>query len=528
VGVRAKPTRPSRIQPSADPPAGGGAPVRRHHRGGGLLRYLALATDYDGTLAEHGRVSRRTIAALERVRASGRRLLLVTGRLLADLAQVFPRLDLFDRVVAENGAILYRPGRREEVALAPSPPPGVAAALRARGVPFGAGRVVIETRQPHELQALECIRELGLDLAVELNRGAAMIMPAGVDKRSGVAAALAELELTFHETVGVGDAENDRVMLRACECGAAVANALDAVKSGADLVTRGDHGAGVEEIALRLVADDLGAVDPPRRRIPIGVRGGREVTLTPARARLLVTGATPDAGRFAAYTLEWLLARGYQVCLVGARGGLGAPSGLAVLGTPEQAPSVDDVASVLADPSANAVVDLLAVPIPDRPAFLARLLPRLQELRARTGRPHWIALVDAEHLLPDGRGPVQLPHDPGGLLLATAHPERLAPAARELVNAVVAHGPDAEDRVRAFLLAPGRTAPAARIARHEGEAVAWVDGRGRRTPPLFAMRPATAGPADTLAAREASDAAARGQAFRVGGPEDRVDPAPGR
>src|SRR5438477_811893 len=59
------------------------------------VRYLALATDYDGTLAADGRVREKTLAALERLRKSGRRTILVTGRELEDLKTVFPRLDLF-------------------------------------------------------------------------------------------------------------------------------------------------------------------------------------------------------------------------------------------------------------------------------------------------------------------------------------------------------------------------------------------------------------------------------------------------
>jgi HAD superfamily hydrolase (TIGR01484 family) len=74
------------------------------------LRYLALASDYDGTLASDGRVDDITVAALERVRATGRKLILVSGRILADLKRVLPRIDLFDVVVAENGAVLYQPG----------------------------------------------------------------------------------------------------------------------------------------------------------------------------------------------------------------------------------------------------------------------------------------------------------------------------------------------------------------------------------------------------------------------------------
>ena len=73
------------------------------------IHYLALATDYDGTIADDGAVDTPTLAALERLRAGARHLLLVTGRELTDLQRVMPRLDLFDLVVAENGALLYDP-----------------------------------------------------------------------------------------------------------------------------------------------------------------------------------------------------------------------------------------------------------------------------------------------------------------------------------------------------------------------------------------------------------------------------------
>ena len=86
------------------------------------MRYHALACDYDGTLAREGRVDRATLRALERVRSSGRRLVLVTGRQVGDLIDVFPEAPIFDRVVAENGAVLYRPSTREERPLAAPPP----------------------------------------------------------------------------------------------------------------------------------------------------------------------------------------------------------------------------------------------------------------------------------------------------------------------------------------------------------------------------------------------------------------------
>ena len=96
--------------------------------------YLALACDYDGTLAHDGVVAEDVVAALARWRATGRRLLLVTGRELVDMRGTFSRLDLFDSVVIENGGAVYNPATGEEKALANLPSPQFVDALRARGV----------------------------------------------------------------------------------------------------------------------------------------------------------------------------------------------------------------------------------------------------------------------------------------------------------------------------------------------------------------------------------------------------------
>ena len=129
------------------------------------MRYLALACDYDGTLAAEGRVAPETVEALERLRASGRQLLLVTGRELDDLLAVCPHVSLFDRVVAENGAVLYHPARQETTLLSAPPPDAFIRALQARGMaPLSTGRVIVATWQPQETAVLAVIRDLGLEL----------------------------------------------------------------------------------------------------------------------------------------------------------------------------------------------------------------------------------------------------------------------------------------------------------------------------------------------------------------------------
>src|SRR4051812_17675525 len=110
------------------------------------MRYHALATDYDGTLAHDGHVDRPTLAALEKLLATGRKLVLVTGRELDELLGIFPEIPLFEQVVAENGALLYPPASREEKRLGEPPPPEFVARLRERGVgPISVGRVIVAT-----------------------------------------------------------------------------------------------------------------------------------------------------------------------------------------------------------------------------------------------------------------------------------------------------------------------------------------------------------------------------------------------
>ena len=60
------------------------------------MRYLALACDYDGTLAHHGRVDKPTLESLERLLASGRKLVLVTTSLLAVVSLLFALQALLD------------------------------------------------------------------------------------------------------------------------------------------------------------------------------------------------------------------------------------------------------------------------------------------------------------------------------------------------------------------------------------------------------------------------------------------------
>src|SRR5439155_4546087 len=169
-----------------------------------------FATDYDGTIAERNQVSETTARALERVRATGRKVLLVTGRMLPDLQRVCPDADrMFDAVVAENGALVYFPERREVRRLGATPEPALIDALRRRGVRLDVGNSILATDAPVAEAALAAIRETGVERTLVFNKDALMLLPGGVTKGTGLAAVLATLELSPRNMVGIGDAEND-------------------------------------------------------------------------------------------------------------------------------------------------------------------------------------------------------------------------------------------------------------------------------------------------------------------------------
>jgi len=223
-----------------------------------------LATDYDGTIATHGTVDPDTLTALRHFRDAGGTLILVTGRELPQLKEVFPDLDLCHMVVAENGALLYTPETGKERPLCDPPEESFVRALKERGVtPLSVGRVIVATYEPHETTVLHVIKEQGLERQVIFNKGAVMVLPSGVNKASGLECALDELSIDAADVAGVGDAENDHALLQMCGVGAAVGNALQSLKDHADLVLTARHGAGVTQLIERILDGTID--DTPRR-----------------------------------------------------------------------------------------------------------------------------------------------------------------------------------------------------------------------------------------------------------------------
>ena len=427
------------------------------------MRYHALAADYDGTLAHHGRVDDTTWAALARLRESGRKVILVTGRELDELLELIPDPTVFDRIVAENGALIYDPTKKHEHPVAPGPPAEFVTELHKRGVDrISVGRVIVATWEPFQETVLGVIKDLGLELQVIFNKGAVMVLPSGVNKASGLAEALVALGLSHHNVVAVGDAENDHALLQSAECAVAVANALPSLKQSADIVTEADHGAGVSELVERIVHDDLAqtATRLKRHYIRLGKAGEREIGIDPYSANIMVCG-TSGSGKSTLTTglLERMCATGYQFAIIDPEGDYTELDIAVVLGGPQRAPLVEEIVDILAAGKENVVANLLGVAVEHRPELFAEILPALAELRTRNGRPHWLVIDEAHHLLPATREVVELPLRAHGTLYITVHPGSVTPKIISTIDTVIAVGEHPQHTIREFCDAAGIDLP---------------------------------------------------------------------
>jgi len=457
--------------------------------------FRALATDYDGTIAHDGVVDNDTLVALERLKLTGRRLVMVTGRELSDLERVCPRLDLFDRVVAENGALLYTPATKEERPLGPPPPEAFVAHLKNLGLqPLSVGRVIVATWEPNESAVLDAIRTLGLDLQIIFNKGAVMVLPNGINKASGLEAALEDLGLSAHNVVATGDAENDLAFMRICGCAVAVGNALPAVKDAADVVTAAARGAGVAELITTWVEDEPRLLDAAvaRHSVPVGnaVEDKREIFLRPDRGSVLITG-TSGGGKstLATALLERLAAAGFQLCLFDPEGDYGAFADAVTFGDAATPVAPEPVLNAVRKLGTNVTVNLLGSNVEDRPDVVAGLLPAVLDIRAKYGRPHWILVDEAHHVLPRGRDAgggvnldVQVP-----TIFITVHPDTLATGALRSVGTVLIIGRDSLGLIEVLSRAFGRPCPALPERGPEvGDAIYW-ESRGDATPMLITV-----------------------------------------
>ncbi len=403
--------------------------------------FQAVALDLDGTLAEDNRLAE---SAMDAIKASSGelRMILVTGRISGDLEEAFPGLGShFDAVVTENGAVLHtRSGLRP---LASPLDRAVGPALAVRGIATHPGRVMLALDGQDAAGAVDVITGLGLDCQVVHNRGAAMILPAGVTKGTGLLAALDELGLSAHNAIAVGDAENDLPLLHAAEVGVAVAGAVPSVVAQADLQLRSPNGAGVAELLTGQLLTGQQRLCPKRRWLQVGTFDDGQPVLVPgSQGSVLIAG---DSGAGTSYLAGLLAERwidaGYAVLVIDPEGdyaGLAERPGVHLVDAAAHLPSPTDLLAIARPGRASLVLDLSGLPDAEKSRYLRRLPTAVAAERAGHGIPHWL-ITDETHLAPQAGGK---PTGPGlaepGTCVVTWRPDTLTAAFRDSIDLTLA------------------------------------------------------------------------------------------
>ncbi|MDI3315304.1 MAG: HAD hydrolase family protein [Mycobacterium sp.] len=369
--------------------------------------FQVVALDLDGTLTSRGEVAVEALDAVDHVRRSGLVAVLVTGRIARELEAAFPRVaDHFDVLVLENGAVAVIDGKAR--ALSAPVDSALDDALAIRRVPYRRGVVLLAVDGDHAAAVVEAIGELGLDCQIIRNRAALMVLPAGVTKGTGLGAVLAELNRSPHNTVAIGDAENDLSLFAMAEIGAAVADAVPSVREHADLVLDAPDGLGVAGLLTGPYLSGARRYCPPRRWIGIGTfDDGTPARVPGSQARILVSGPTGAGKSYLVGLMAegWILA-GYCVLVVDPEGDhveLRELSQVQSVDARHYLPEPAELLDTLLRPNSSIVLDLSALTEPDKIGYLHRLRSIAEAHRQQHGFPHWV-IYDEAHLLGTDQG----------------------------------------------------------------------------------------------------------------------------
>lgn len=404
--------------------------------------FRAVAIDFDGTLTEHGRLGLEVLGAIADTRRAGCKVLLVTGRILSELEMEFPDIgEQFDAVVGENGGVL---SDAHGLHLLASPvDAALGAALRAGGVRYRRGKVLLACEARDQQEAMTQIARLGLDCQLVRNRGALMVVPSGVSKGSGVYHALGRLGVSYHSAVAVGDAENDHALLSACELGAAVADAVEALKERADIVLDEPDGAGVVELLRGPILAGEQRIHPRRWTVEVGTTDAGDTVRIPAsQINALVVGGTGAGKSYVAGLLaEQLIDMGYSVLVIDPEGdhvGLRELRGVLVLGGTDALPTPRQLVKLFDHRFGSVVLDLSLIGEAETTAYLRGLPREVNAHRETTGLPHWI-IVDEAHGPMGRNGAARALFQPGttGYCLVTYQHEHLGPEITGCIDHVI-------------------------------------------------------------------------------------------
>ena len=406
------------------------------------MKFCILAVDYDGTIAENDKPDPAVMEALQEARARGIVVVLVTGRILSDLKRVAGDLNVFDAVVAENGAVLEFSNGLMRVMGRP-PPPALIEELCRHKVQFSVGECILQAAASSAPRILKTVQNLELPLVLAFNRGRVMLLPQGISKATGLRVLLDTLRLSLHNCIAIGDAENDFQLLEVAEIGVAVGWGSKSLREIPDEVLPGKGPAAVADY-IRGVIENVKL--PPnrveRRHVFLGQTADGHPLEMAVYGRIILVAGDPRSGKswVTGLCCEQLILQGYCLCVIDPEGDyaeLEALPGVVVFGGDEPPPRLSDVARALRYPDISVVIDLSQSTHEEKVNYLRTLLPMVVGLRRNTGQPHWIVVDEAHYFLhePDFRQRVDI--ELAGYMLVTYRVSNLPPDLLKEVESII-------------------------------------------------------------------------------------------
>lgn len=419
------------------------------------MKFSVLVLDYDGTLARDGKTDPTIVHAIREARSRGITVILATGRILSELRRVLDERDLFDAIVAENGAVLAFPSGRTRL-LGHAPPRQFLDELRRRKIKFGLGDCVVEADADAAPKILKVIRELRLPLMLAFNSARVMVLPQGITKAAGLREALKTLRLSLHSAIGIGDAENDHALIEACEIGVAVGWGSSSLQKIADEVLKGSWPDAIANYIRQVSAQTK--LPPHRvdsRRILLGHTREGELVESAVHGHNILIAGDPRSGKswITGLFCEQLILQDYSLCVIDPEGDYATLESLpnvVVFGRGDPAPRWSEIERTLRYPDASLVLDLSHLGHEEKVGYVADLLPALARLRRRSGLPHWIVIDEAHYFLNDCHSEPPVDLELLAYLLVTYRASQLCSGLLRSVETIVATPLTEPDEVKAL------------------------------------------------------------------------------
>ena len=404
-----------------------------------LLR--AIAVDYDGTIADNGRINPRIREAILDARSTGLYVVIVTGRILRELRRVAGDLSFVDGIVAENGAVILLSNGHRRL-LGPPPFPVLLHQLSNRGIEFVVGRCLVDMDAEHAEPVLSIIRDNSLPLTIAFNNNRLMVLPRSINKSLGMIEIFNILGTSIHNTIGIGNAENDYELLKECEYGVAVPWAPTFLRDEADFIIPGENQEGVAEYISQVsLSKRLPTSGSRHWSFTLESKVGQSSFEIFNRGRNILISGDSKSGksRIAGLFCEQMSLHRYTIMVIDPEGDYGSlaylPNTL-MLGAGNPLPELKGLLTLLRQ-GLSIILNFSHLDHQSKTSYIHQFLPLVAKYRRKRGYPHSILIDECHYFLNDVIRSDILDQEMGSYILVSYQPSLLTQKVLQSIEVIV-------------------------------------------------------------------------------------------